>query len=123
MDFRKYPFGAETVIVAELHEIYNEADQLKEDGKLEESAAKFHEALEIDPNYALAHFALAVVYGRLNDHEKAVKHGETAVQLEPADSFSYTALSVTYQRAFEATRDMRFVQLAEEAMAKAHETR
>ena len=107
----------------ELHEIYDEAEKLREEGKLEDAAAKFNEALAIDPNYSLAHFALAVVCGQMNDHEKAVQHAERAAQLEPTDSFSYTALSVTYQRAYEGTRDMRFVQLAEDAMAKAHETR
>lgn len=105
----------------ELHEIYDEAEKLKDEGKLEEAAVKYREILESDENYAMAHFALAVVCGRLGDHEKAVAHAEKAAQLEPSDPLTYTVLSVTYQQAFEATRDERYIMLAEEAKARAHQ--
>jgi len=107
--------------VPELHEIYDEGETLKDAGKLDEAVAKFNDVLAQEPNYALAHFALAVVLGRLSQHEKAVEHAEKAAQLEPAEAFSYSALSVTYHRAFEGTRDIRYVELAEQAKAKAHE--
>ncbi len=105
----------------ELHEIYDEAEKLKDDGKLEEAVAKYEEVLEADADYALAHFALAVVYGRMNDHARAVAHGEKAAELEPNEVFSYVALSVTYQRALEATRGERYIQLAEVAKEKSHQ--
>ncbi len=81
------------------HEIYNEAEKLKDQGKLAEAVAKLHEALAMDGNYALAHAALAVVYTKLGQHEEAIKHGLKVVELEPNEPFSYTAMSVTYQRA------------------------
>ena len=56
----------------------------------------------------------------LGEHEKAVQHGERACQLEPNDPFSFTAMSVTYQRAFAGTRNQEYIHLAEHAMAKAH---
>jgi hypothetical protein len=68
----------------------------------------------------LAHLALAVVYGRIGEHEKAVEHGERACELEPQDPFSYTAMSVTYQRAFAGTQNRQYIQMAENAMARAH---
>jgi Flp pilus assembly protein TadD len=40
-----------------------------------------------------------VVYTKLGQHEEAIKHGLKVVELEPNDPFSYTAMSVTYQRA------------------------
>jgi Flp pilus assembly protein TadD len=80
-------------------EIYDEADRLKDQGKLEEAIAKLNEALQVDPNYALAHSALAVVYGRLGTHDEAIRHGLKVCELEPNDPFSYTAMSVTYVRA------------------------
>ena len=69
---------------------------------------------------ALAHLALAVSYGKIGEHEKAVKHAETACEIDPKDSFHYTALSVTYQRAFVGTQNPQFIQMAENAMAQAH---
>ena len=42
------------------------------------------------------------------------------LQLDPGDPFSYTALSVTYQRGFAGTRDQHYIHKAEEAMARAH---
>ena len=56
-------------------QLYDEADRLKDDGKLDEAVAKLEELIVQDPNYALAHSALAVIYGRLKRHDEAVKHG------------------------------------------------
>ena len=106
--------------MADVHEIYNDGEKLKEEGKLQEAIQKYQEALEVDPSFALAHFALAVVFGRVGDHERAVQHGEKAVELDPDDPFSYTAMSVTYQRAFAGTQNHQYIQMAENAMARAH---
>lgn len=104
----------------DVHTLYDEGERLKEEGKLQEAIAKYQEALEADEKFALPHFALAVVYGKVGEHEMAVKHGERACELDPDDSFSYTAMSVTYQRAFVGTQNREYIQLAESMMAKAH---
>jgi tetratricopeptide (TPR) repeat protein len=96
--------------------LYDQADKLKDEGKLEEAAAKLKEALEADPNYALAHSALAVVLQRLGKHEEAIGHARRACELEPNDPFSFTALSVTYQRAFAGTQNMQYSRMAEDAL-------
>src|SRR5580698_11178847 len=93
-------------------QLYDEADKLKDDGKLDEAVAKLLELVAQDPNYALAHSALAVIYGRLKRHDDAIRHGLIVCQLEPNDPFSFTAMSVTYQRAGKIPE-------AEDAMAKA----
>ncbi len=80
-------------------QLYDEADKLKEAGDLEGAAAKLDELLKQDDQYALAHSALAVVYTRLKRHGEAIDHALRVCQLEPNDPFSFTALSVTYQRA------------------------
>jgi Flp pilus assembly protein TadD len=94
------------------HELYDEADKLKDAGRNEEAVAKLHEALAVDPGYALAHSALAVVYTRLKQHDEAIAHAKKVCELEPNDAFSFTALSVTCQRAGK-------IQEAEDAMARA----
>jgi predicted Zn-dependent protease len=83
----------------ESHILYDEADKLKDAGKLDEAAAKLNELLAADPNYALAHSALAVIYTRLGKHAEAIAHGQKVCELEPNDPFSFTAFSVTLQRA------------------------
>ena len=106
--------------MADPHALYDEAEKLKDAGEYQEAIAKYLEILEIEESFALAHMALAVTYGKVGDHEKAVQHGERACQLEPNDPFSFTAMSVTYQRAFAGTRNHEYIHLAEHAMAKAH---
>lgn len=96
--------------------LYDEADKLKDSGKLEEAAAKLKEALAAEPGYTLAHSGMAIVLQRLGRHEEAIAHARKACELEPNDPFSFTALSVTYQRAFAGTNDMRYIRMAEDAM-------
>lgn len=98
--------------LSEVDQMYDQAEQLRAAGQLEESAAKFREALELDPKYALAHSALAVVYTDLGRHDDAVRHAQSVCELEPNDAFSYSALSVTCMRAGKIPE-------AEDAMARA----
>jgi Flp pilus assembly protein TadD len=101
-------------------ELYQEAESLKDAGKNEEAVSKLNELLTQDESCSLAHMALAVIYGKLDKHEDAIRHAEKACELEPNDAFSFTAMSVTYQRAWQGTQNPQFIQLAETAMARAH---
>jgi Flp pilus assembly protein TadD len=96
--------------------LYDQADKLKDEGNIEAAAAKLREALTTDPSYALAHSALAVVLQKLGKHEEAIDHARRACELEPNDPFSFTALSVTYQRAFAGTNNQQYIRMAEDAM-------
>jgi tetratricopeptide (TPR) repeat protein len=100
-------------------ELYRQADQLKDAGKYQEAIDKLNEILAADAQHVLSHLTLAVLHGKVGQHDKAVEHGERAIQLEPNDAFNFTALSVTYQRAYAGTNNMRYIQLAEEAKARA----
>ena len=68
----------------------------------------------------LSHLALAVLYGKTGQHELAVEHGVRACQLDPHDAFNFTALSITYQRAWQGTQQGEYIRLAEEARDQAH---
>jgi Flp pilus assembly protein TadD len=107
--------------MSDVVKLYDEADRLKAEGNLEQAAAKLKEALAIDETYALAHSALAVVLQRLGQHDAAIEHARRVTELEPGDPFSFTALSVTYQRAFAGTQQMGYIRLAEEAMEKSRQ--
>ncbi|MBX3424925.1 MAG: tetratricopeptide repeat protein [Pirellulales bacterium] len=104
--------------MADVVALYDEADRLKAAGDLEAAAAKLAETLEVDETYALAHAALAVVLQRLGRHEEAVRHAQRVCELEPNDPFSFTAMSVTFQRAYAGTGETGYIRLAEEAMER-----
>jgi Flp pilus assembly protein TadD len=107
--------------MSDVVKLYDEADRLKAEGNLEGAAAKLQEALVADETYALAHSALAVVLQRLGRHEDAIAHARRVTELEPNDPFSFTALSVTYQRAYAGTSQMGYIRLAEEAMERSRQ--
>lgn len=95
-------------------QLYDEANELKEQGDLEGAAAKLREILAEDDSFVLAHSALAVNLQRLGQNEDAVKHAKRVTELEPDDPFSYTQLSVICMRC-------GLIQEAEDAMAKSRE--
>ncbi len=101
-----------------LHEMYDEADRLKDEGKLDEAVAKFQEIIEKDESYALAHAAIAKVLIQLQKYDEAIAHAKRVCELEPNDPFSHTQLSVIFQRAYAGTNNMQYIQDAEDAMAR-----
>jgi tetratricopeptide (TPR) repeat protein len=100
------------------HELYSAAEKLKDAGNYAEAATQCEAALALDETHVLSHLALGTILGKLGRHEEAVKHAERAVQLEPNDTFNFTMLSVIYQRAWAATQDHKYIQLAEDAKAR-----
>lgn len=115
------PLARNTTKMPTNDELYRESEVLKDAGKLEEAIAKLNEILAQESGHVLAHLALGVLYGKVNQHEKAVKHAEQATKLDPSDAFNFTALSVTYQRAFAGTNNHAYIRMAEDARDKAHQ--
>jgi type IV pilus assembly protein PilF len=56
------------------------------EGQYERAFNKLQRALKADPDYPLAHNAMAVLYGRLNEPHKAEAHYRRALHLDPSDS-------------------------------------
>src|SRR3954453_6133845 len=80
------------------NELYDRAVELKDEGDREAAIASLEEALASDPEFVIAHGMLAKLYVDLAQIDKAIAHAKKVVELEPDDTFSYTALSVIYQR-------------------------
>ena len=80
------------------NELYDLAVDLRDQGNKPEAVAKLEEAISLDPGFAIGHGMLAKLYADLADAEKAITHARKVVELQPNDAFSYTALSVIYQR-------------------------
>jgi len=106
--------------VSDSMQLYKEADKLKDEGKLDEAIVKLNELLAADENHVLSHLALAVIYGRVGKHDDAVRHGQRACEIDANDPFNFTAMSVTFQRAWQGTQKQEYIQMAEDAMARAH---
>lgn len=100
--------------MATADEIYDEASALKDAGDLEAAVAKLEEGLQAEPTHLLTHSALAVHKQKLGRNDEAIAHALKVAELDPTDSFSYTQLSVIYQRCGKIPE-------AEDAMARAHQ--
>ena len=80
------------------NELYDQAAMCRDRGDKEGAVAKLEEAVALDPNLAIAHGMLAKLFADLAVADKAILHAQKVVELEPDDAFSYTALSVIFQR-------------------------
>jgi predicted Zn-dependent protease len=85
--------------MATVEQRYDEAIELQQQGKLEEAIGGLQALAADQPDYALAHAALSVFYGKLDRHDEAIEHAKKVCELEPDDSFSFMAMSLICQRA------------------------
>ncbi|OYP31120.1 scaffolding protein [Rhodopirellula sp. MGV] len=109
--------------MSDIYTRYNEVEKLIDDEQYEPAIEGLKEIVEEDDTFVLGHLALSRVYTKTGQHDLAIEHGEKACELEPNDPFNYTAMSVTYQRAWAGTQDQQYIVKAEDAKAKAHDLR
>ncbi len=79
-------------------QLYDQAVDLRDGGDKPGAIARLEEAIAIEPRFAIGHGMLAKLYSDIAESDKAIAHAKKVVELEPDDTFSYTALSVIYQR-------------------------
>ncbi len=65
-------------------------------GNLDEAIAAFHEALQLDPTYADAYFALANSFNKKGELDEAIAAIKKAIELDPRETLYYTELSRLY---------------------------
>src|SRR6266404_295894 len=80
------------------YELYDRAVELRDAGDKPGAVGLLEEAVKLDPAFAIGHGMLAKLYADLAEIDQAIEHAKKVVELEPDDTFSYTALSVIYQR-------------------------
>ncbi|QDS93848.1 Tetratricopeptide repeat protein [Roseimaritima multifibrata] len=107
--------------MTDIHEEYDRVEKLIDNEEYQPAIEGLLGIVKQDDSFVLGHLALARVYTKTGQHTEAIEHGKKACELEPTDAFNYTALSVTYQRAWAGTQEQEYIQLAEDAMAKARE--
>ena len=62
-------------------DMYDEANQLKEQGDLEGAVAKLQEILTVEPEHVLTHSALAVHLQRLGKTDESIVHALKVTEL------------------------------------------
>ena len=102
------------------HAAYSEAEKFMDAEQNEEAREALEKLVAEDDSFVLGHLALARVYTKLGEHLKAVAASQKACELEPGEPFNFTAMSMTCQKAWAGTQDQKFIQMAEDAMARAH---
>jgi tetratricopeptide (TPR) repeat protein len=107
--------------MSDIYADYNEVEKLIDEENFSEAIERLKSIVAIDDTFVLAHLALARAYTKTGQHLEAIAHGEKACELEPTDSFNFTALSVTYQRAWAGTNEQQYITKAEDAMAMARQ--
>lgn len=93
-------------------EIYDEAIKLEAQGDRAAALDKLRALIEQDPDYSLAHGAMAVFLRKEEQFDEAVEHAEIVCRLESNHPFAYVALSLVCQKAGR-------LEEAERAMAEA----
>jgi len=106
-------------MMSTVHELYDQADALKDAGKNDDAIEVLQQAIAADETHVLSHLLLCRIYTQSARHGEAIVHGLRACELEPQEAFNFTALSVAYQRAWAGTGDKQFITMAEDAMGQA----
>ncbi|MEE3194457.1 MAG: tetratricopeptide repeat protein, partial [Candidatus Poribacteria bacterium] len=92
-------------------------------GDLETAVTEYQLAIEINPDYVLAHDDLAAIYALKGDLEAAVTEYKKAIQINPEYALIYYNLALTYVLKNEAVLSVESLQTAmnldEETIAKA----
>lgn len=93
--------------------LYDAAIALRDAGNVEGAVEAMFDILKVDENHLHTNMALGVHLQKLGRLEEAIKYAVRVTEIQPDDPFSFTQLSVIYQRCGRIPE-------AEDAMAKAH---
>jgi len=65
-------------------------------GKLEQAIAQYQKAIQIDPNFAQAHYNLGNVYKNQGQLEQAIVEYQKVIQIDPNLAYAHYDLGVVY---------------------------
>ena len=72
---------------------YKQGFDLFVQGEVAEAILRYHEAIDLQPDLAIAWNGLSMALARLGDLDEAIAAAEKLVELEPEDPLSHTNLS------------------------------
>jgi len=80
------------------NELLNQGFKEYASGDYEKAIQSFEKSLGIDPDFDLAINALAEIYNKKGDPDRAITYALRLVELNPEDPVAHTALSRYYMR-------------------------
>lgn len=83
-ELNKEKYGS-IVQVVRLSALSAQADQLMAKNDLDGAIKKYNEMLAVAPNEPIAHYNMAIAYGRANKYDEALKAIDKAIALKPGD--------------------------------------
>ena len=92
--------------------LYDAAIALRKSENPDDFINALNHILTLHPDHVQTHMALAVFQQKQGRFDEAIHHARRVAEIEPNDAFSFTQLSVIYQRCGKIFE-------AEDAMAKA----
>ena len=100
--------------------LYDDAIALQQKGNIDGAIAQLESLVAQDDAFALAHAALSVFFSRTNRHDEAIDHARRVCELEPADPFSFVAMSLICQKAGRTAEAERAIAQARRAQMAGH---
>ena len=91
---------------------YNPGNKYASQGKLEDAVTAYKRAIQIDPNYALAHHNLGLVYHDQGKLEDTVTAYQQAITLDPNLAPAHYNLACIYSLKNEQTPAIKWLQKA-----------
>ena len=83
--------------MSDARSVYKEGFLLFAEGNVDAAIAKYHEALALDAELAIAWNALSMARRHQGDFDGAVEAARKLIELEPEDPLSHTNLSILFQ--------------------------
>ena len=69
-----------------------------EDGQLDEAVKEFSEALQKNPEHAMAHLGLALTYMQMENYDVSMQELNTVIKLNPEIAAAYADRGILYDR-------------------------
>ena len=83
--------------MSEARRLYKEGFRHFAEERFDEAIARYRQALELDPDLAIAWNGLAMALKGKGDYDGAIVAAKRLVELEPDEPLGHTSLSIFYQ--------------------------
>jgi tetratricopeptide (TPR) repeat protein len=81
---------------ADASDLIRDGQALAEEGKLDDALAKLQQAVELDPNSALAHTRLGGIQVLKQDYALSIQSFQQAIMLDQANADAFVGMAVAY---------------------------